>query len=215
MTRFQHDNFGDRRVLRVFDIVHPTIFLETPIYHRPRYVSPFHPFASRVPLYSRRIYHISHNLFARNIEKKNNTNKSHFSLSFFLSNEMRIKWKWRSMIWRRRKNKNREDKRRPVTGRIKFSAQLDSEIASATMISSLLLQFDRDAHAAIRGNYSSFRLGKSIKDTIVVASWSSQTVPSHFIALVLRPVHSRPIRSLVCIVSNSYIFNVVQINVTL
>lgn len=83
------------------------------IYHRPRYVSPFHPFASRVPLYSRRIYHISHNLFARNIEKKNNTNKSHFSLSlsFFLSNEMRIKWKWRSMIWRRRKNKKREDKK--------------------------------------------------------------------------------------------------------
>lgn len=98
------------------------------------------------------------------------------------------------------------------TGRIKFSAQLDSEIASATMISSLLLQFDRDAHAAIRGNYSSFRLGKSIKDTIVVASRSSQTVPFHFIALVPRPLRpSNSVHLWLAIVSkffNLYIFNI-------
>lgn len=95
------------------------------------------------------------------------------------------------------------------TGRIKFSAQLDSEIASATMISSLLLQFDRDAHAAIRGNYSSFRLGKSIKDTIVVASRSSQTVPFHFIALVLSNSVHRSFVLWLTIVSkffNLYIF---------
>lgn len=104
------------------------------------------------------------------------------------------------------------------TGRIKFSAQLDSEIASATMISSLLLQFDRDAHAAIRGNYSSFRLGKSIKDTIVVASRSSQTVPFHFIALVPRPsnfVHRSFVLWLTIVSKffNLYIFNIARINV--
>ena len=41
----------------------------------------------------------------------------------------------------------KNDRKRTATGtgRIKFSAQLDSKIASATMISSLLLQFDRCA----------------------------------------------------------------------
>lgn len=42
--------------------------------------------------------------------------KSLFSL-FFLSNKiMRIKWKWKSMIWRRRKKKKREDKKATSDG---------------------------------------------------------------------------------------------------
>lgn len=48
--------------------VHPTMFLETPVYHRRRYVSPFlHPFTFRIPLYSNLLYLAQ---FIINIEKK-------------------------------------------------------------------------------------------------------------------------------------------------
>lgn len=48
--------------------VHPTMFLEIPVYHRRRYVSPFlHPFTFRIPLYSNLLYLAQ---FIINIEKK-------------------------------------------------------------------------------------------------------------------------------------------------
>lgn len=56
----------------------------------------------------------SRTIYSREILKKRiiQIKVTFLSLSlFFLSNEMRIKWKWRSMIWRRRKNKKREDKK--------------------------------------------------------------------------------------------------------
>lgn len=64
--------------------VHPTMFLETPVYHRRRYVSPFlHPFTFRIPLYSNLLYLAQ---FIINIEKKRNNMKwkSLFSLFFFI-----------------------------------------------------------------------------------------------------------------------------------
>ena len=104
--------------------VHPTIFLQFITLSTLRFSFPF---TSPIPLYW--IYYISHNLFARNIEKKKERiiqmKVTSLSLSFSLLNKTRIKWKWKSMIWRRRKNKKRQ-KGEQWRERDELSSQLNS-----------------------------------------------------------------------------------------
>lgn len=117
-SRFEHDNFGDRRLRSSNDI--------SPIYYiiDVAFLLSFHLSYSIIL----NLLHLAQFIREKYWKKKERIIQmkvTSLSLSFSLLNKTRIKWKWKSMIWRRRKNKKRQ-KGEQWRERDELSSQLNS-----------------------------------------------------------------------------------------